>query len=108
MQTQDHNNIKQISKPVHVYIDGANWEKGVKNISEKFDQKRFYIWLKEKHKATSIYLFMGYLPTLKKKYEILKNIGYKIIFKETYKTQENKIKGNCDAELILQAITDFV
>jgi uncharacterized LabA/DUF88 family protein len=89
-----------------VYIDGANLEKGVMKTSWKLDLERFFVWLKEKHNADSVYFFVGFLAHCQERYKTLQKIGYKLIFKETYRTAEKKIKGNCDAELILKAVSE--
>jgi len=34
-------------------------------------------------------------------------VGYVIIFKPILKTPDGKVKGNCDAELVLQAMIDL-
>jgi len=39
-------------------------------------------------------------------YTSLQNYGYVLIFKPTLKTASGLVKGNCDAELVLQAMID--
>ena len=34
-------------------------------------------------------------------------MGYILIFKPTLKTKEGKVKGNCDAELVLHAMIEY-
>ena len=55
---------------------------------------------------SSVFIFLGYIPKLKTHYAELESIGYKVVFKETY-FEDNIIKANCDAELILHCICDF-
>lgn len=37
----------------------------------------------------------------------LQEYGYTLVFKPTFKNKDGKIKGNCDAELVLQAMIDI-
>jgi uncharacterized LabA/DUF88 family protein len=53
-----------------------------------------------------VYLFIGLVPERVKFYEYLQNCGYILIFKQTVSVGE-KIKGNCDAELVLKTTSDF-
>lgn len=92
---------------VFVYIDQANLHQGAIARGWSLDYKKFYWWLKLKFKASKIVLFMGFIQKNRSFYEELEAIGFILSFKKTYKTKENKIKGNCDAELILQATIDF-
>ena len=50
---------------------------------------------------------MGFLPENQELYNFLQSIGYVLVFKPILKTQEEKVKGNCDAELVLQAMADY-
>ncbi|MCK5285804.1 MAG: NYN domain-containing protein [Candidatus Pacebacteria bacterium] len=96
----------QINNRTKVYIDGANLYRGSKSLEWKFDYKNFYIWLSENFKTEEIYFFIGFVEDQKKLYSFLEKIGYKIIFKKTLKSK-GKIKGNCDAELVLKAVVDI-
>ena len=40
-------------------------------------------------------------------YRDFQNMGYTIIFKPTLVNKDGKVKGNCDAELVLQAMIDL-
>lgn len=40
-------------------------------------------------------------------YLSLQKYGFVLIFKETLKNKDGCIKGNCDAELVLQAMIDY-
>ena len=40
-------------------------------------------------------------------YKSLKRFGYKLVFKETYQISDGTIKGNVDAELVLNAMIEF-
>jgi len=51
-------------------------------------------------------MFMGFLPTNQELYSFLQTVGFIIVFKPVL-IGEDIIKGNCDAELVLQAMIDF-
>lgn len=91
----------------YVFIDGQNLFMSLKETGWKIDFKRFFIYLKEKYCAKKIYIFMGYLSENKKVYRFYKKLGYCLVFKEVLKTKEGMVKGNCDAELVLQAMIDY-
>lgn len=88
------------------YIDGANLHKGVENLGWRLDYKRFRIWLKDKYKVSQAYIFIGLVPKYKDIYTSLQEAGFTLVFKETTYDGEGKIKGNCDADLVLKATRD--
>jgi len=51
-------------------------------------------------------MFMGYKSTEQRMYDFLQKAGYAIVFKPLVEV-DSKIKGNCDGEMILQAMIDF-
>src|SRR3989344_3912225 len=91
---------------VNVYIDGNNLYCGAKGLGFEIDYKKLRGWLRQKYKATNIYLFIGLVPRRIKFYEVLQEKGFILIFKQTVSV-EGVIKGNCDAELVLKAVSDF-
>jgi len=90
----------------YAFIDSQNVNLGVQELGWKLDFKKFRIYLLEKYQARKAYLFLGRVPRYEKLYKSLRNFGYTLIFKEVALGGENPIKGNCDAELILQAMID--
>lgn len=88
------------------YIDGANLHKGVKDFGWRLDYKRFRIWLKEKYSVERAYLFIGFIPKYNDLYTFLQKSGFTLIFKETTYDINGKVKGNCDADLVLAAACD--
>ncbi|OGH88774.1 MAG: hypothetical protein A3J93_01640 [Candidatus Magasanikbacteria bacterium RIFOXYC2_FULL_42_28] len=89
------------------YIDGANLHKGVADLGWRLDYKRFRIWLKEKYSVERAYLFIGLVPKNKDLYTFLQEAGFTLVFKETTCNSEGKVKGNCDADLVLKAVVDY-
>ncbi len=89
------------------YIDGANLHKGVKDLGWRLDYKKFRVWLDEKYGVKKAYLFLGFLPINSYLYRDLQNWGYTIVFKPTIPDGNGEVKGNCDAELVLQVVSDM-
>ena len=90
----------------YAFIDGANLHKGIQGLGWKLDYKRFRVFLAEKYAVKRAYLFVGLRPELSTLYRDLQSWGFVLIFKPTV-IHEGRIKGNCDAELVLQAMIDF-
>ncbi len=91
----------------YAFIDSQNVYLGVQRLGWKLDFKKFRIYLREKYGITKAYLFIGYLPENQKRYNALLSFGYDIIFKTVQRNADGIIKGNCDAELVLQAMIDY-
>ncbi len=89
------------------YIDGANLHKGIQELGWSLDYKRFRIFLHEKYGVNKAYIFIGFVPTNANLYRDLQNWGYIVIFKPTLPDGAGEVKGNCDAELVLQAVSDM-
>ena len=88
------------------YIDGANLHNGSKQLGWELDYKRLRIWLREKYGVEQAYLFLGLVPRYKSLYTDLQEKGFTLVFKEVTYDNFGKIKGNCDADLVVQAMKD--
>lgn len=88
------------------YIDGANLHKGISGLDWKLDYARFRVWLSEKYSVNHAYIFIGLIPKYKDLYTYLQEAGFTLVFKEVVYDGSGKPKGNCDAELVLQATRD--
>ena len=93
--------------PNYAFIDANNLHLGIKSLGWELDYRRFRIYLKEKYKIAVAYLFIGYIPTNQKLYSSLQKAGYVLVFKPTIPDKDGKIKGNIDADLVLQAMIDY-
>jgi len=98
MQNKESNNF--------AYIDGANLDKAIKELGWALDYKRFRVWLSEKYKVKKAYIFIGLISKYKNLYTYLQESGFTLIFKEVIYDGTGKPKGNCDADLVLQAVSD--
>ena len=88
------------------YIDAANLHKGVESLGWSLDYKRFRIWLRDKYGIAQAYIFIGLVPKYKDLYTSLQEAGFTLVFKEITYDGEGKVKGNCDADLVLKATRD--
>ena len=91
----------------YAFIDSQNLNLSIQDLGWKLDFARFRIYLREKYLVKVAYLFIGYLPENQDLYNSLQKYGYVLIFKPTLKYKDGKVKGNCDAELVLQAMIDY-
>ncbi len=88
------------------YLDAANLHKGIDGLGWKLDYRKFRSWIRQKYGIEEAYLFIGLMPKHAALYTSLQNSGYKLIFKEVVYDGAGKAKGNCDADLVLQAVRD--
>ena len=90
------------------FIDAQNVQMGVKELGWKVDWKRLRIYLKEKFSVNVAYIFLGYIKEYQPLYISLQRAGYILVFKEILRSKTIiKIKGNIDAELVLQTMIDY-
>jgi uncharacterized LabA/DUF88 family protein len=57
--------------------------------------------------VTTAYLFIGYIPANQDLYSSLQRDGYVLIFKPTLPDKSGEVKGNVDADLVLQVMVDY-
>ncbi len=91
----------------YAFIDGQNLNLGIRGIGWKLDFQRFRVYLKEKYGVGTAYYFIGYMEENKDLYDALKKFGYILVFKEVLTYGDKHVKGNIDAELVLQAMIDY-
>lgn len=88
------------------YIDNTNLYKGCEAEDFILDYKKFRVFLSEKYNVQIAYIFIGYLFENEDRYNTLHTFGYTLIFKPVVMDNIGSIKGNCDAELVLQSVRD--
>jgi uncharacterized LabA/DUF88 family protein len=91
----------------YAFIDGTNLHQTMKKVGWELDYRRFRVYLSEHYGVSKAYYFIGYMPENTSLYTFLQSVGYVLVFKPILKTPGGKIKGNCDAELVLQAMIDL-
>ena len=92
----------------YAFIDGQNLYLGIQELGWKLDYKKFRTYLKEKYGIGKAYMFMGFLPSNQELYNFLQTTGFVLVFKPIIAGRDTgkPVKGNVDAELVLQAMID--
>lgn len=88
----------------YAFIDGQNLYQSISEQNWVLDYRKLRVFLNHRFRVTKAIYFLGYLPNHWWLYNNLRRDGYILSFKYTAKDQNNKIKGNVDAELILSAM----
>ena len=96
-----------LDKPNYAFIDSQNLNLAIRELGWRLDFARFRIYLKDKFGVEKAYIFIGFMPSNQKLYSHLQDSGFHCIFRPTLTYKDGKTKGNCDAELILQAMIDI-
>jgi len=91
----------------YAYIDGANLHKGIEVLGWKLNYKNFRDFLKNKYGVEKAYYFIGDLEENKRLYQNLQEWGYLVVLKNTVPFEGEKVKGNVDVKLTLQAVQDY-
>lgn len=91
----------------YAFIDSQNLNLGIQRLGWNLDFKKFRIYLKDKYYITRAYLFIGYMPENQNMYRSLQEYGFILIFKPTLINSDGDVKGNVDADLVLQAMIDY-
>ena len=68
------------------------------------DYRRFRKYLEEKYDVSQAFIVMGYIATNAALYTALQSYGFVLIFKPTLQYKDGKVKGNCDADLVLNVM----
>lgn len=91
----------------YAFIDGANLHRGIKDLGWELDYGKFRIWLKEKYCVSKAYIFLGLVSNNGDLYHSLREAGFSLIFKEITFDNFGRVKGNCDADLVLSVVSNF-
>ena len=89
----------------HAFIDANNLYRCSKEQGVKVDYIKLRSWLRRKYNVGKAFLFIGYLKEQENLYNNLKKAGFELTFKEVAKNKDGTVKGNCDADLIVQAMS---
>ena len=91
----------------YAFIDSQNLNLAIRDLGWRLDFSRFRVYLREKYNVQKAYLFIGFLPQNADLYAHLQDAGFICIFRPTLTYRDGTTKGNCDAELVLQAMIEF-
>ncbi|MEK7208703.1 MAG: NYN domain-containing protein [Patescibacteria group bacterium] len=92
----------------YAFIDNQNLNLNIRNQGWILDFARFRIYLKEKYSVNKAFLFIGYVEGNQKLYDFLIRKDFICVFKPTLEYKDGSTKGNCDAELVLQVMIEFL
>lgn len=88
-------------KSNYAFIDAANLHRGTKDEGFAIDYHRLRVWLSDKFQIEKAFLFIGLMPEHSDLYTNLQEAGYILVFKPTVTDPAGKVKGNCDADMVL-------
>ncbi len=91
----------------YAFIDSQNLYLAIREEGWNLDFRRFRVYLTERYGVRRAYLFIGFVDQHRDLYRSLQRHGYILIFKPTLAYKNGQVKGNCDAELVLQAMIDY-
>lgn len=91
----------------YAFIDSQNVNLAIRDLGWRLDFERFRIYLQEKYMVSKAFLFIGFVEGNNDLYKFLQEAGFICIFKPTLKYKDGTTKGNCDAELVLQAMIEL-
>lgn len=98
-QTKEDNN--------YAFIDGQNLHAGVESLGWKLDHKKFREYLKDELGVKKAYIFIGFMEEQQPLYNALQEAGFILHFKPLVRHQDTVIKGNVDADMVLQTMIDI-
>ena len=91
------------------FIDSQNLHLGTKTEGWIVDDKKFRIYLRDKHNIEKAYCFFGYTTGENAEmYDRLQQYGYIIKFKESSERMISHKKGNVDADLVFSVMKTLV
>lgn len=99
--------MRKIHKIVFAFIDSNNLNLGIRSLGWKLAYQRLRVYLQEKYNVSVAYLFIGYVSGNQNLYSSLQKAGYILVFKPTIQDKDGNVKGNIDADLVLQAMVDY-
>jgi len=91
----------------YAFIDSQNLNLSINSLGWKLNFKKFRVYLKEKYHVDKAFLFIGYVQGNQDMYTKLQEDGFILIFKPTLRYKNGRIKGNVDAEMVLQAMIEI-
>lgn len=89
------------------FIDGQNLNAGVKALGWKLDHKKFREFLRKKFDITRAYMFIGFMEEHQDLYSALQDSGFILVFKPLIRRDDSDVKGNIDADLVLQTMIEI-
>jgi len=92
----------------YAFIDSQNVHRGMQRAGWALDWRKFREHLQHHYGVTRAYIFIGYVQANESLYHNLQAAGFFMKYKNVTYQNDGKPKGNVDAELVLQAMIDFM
>ena len=92
------------------YIDGQNLYMATRGAKDPWqvDVYRLRTYLKEKYEVKLAYYFLGCAEDKNQKlYDMIKNAGFELIFREHSEKAISSKKGNVDTDIVFSMMKDF-
>jgi uncharacterized LabA/DUF88 family protein len=102
-----HEDVKTNAENNYAFIDGQNLHASVEALGWKLDHKKFREYLRNELGVKKAYMFLGFMEEYQSLYSALQEAGYIIYFKPLVRSEDKVIKGNVDADMVLQAMIDI-
>ncbi|MEX1995634.1 MAG: NYN domain-containing protein [Candidatus Saccharimonadales bacterium] len=91
----------------YAFIDGQNLNMGIRAVGWRLDFRKFRAYLHSKYNVEKAYFFIGEVSDQEDLYANLKSMGYDLVFKPTVEVEDEPVKGNVDADLVLHAMMQY-
>jgi uncharacterized LabA/DUF88 family protein len=91
----------------YAFIDSQNMHLGIRALGWFLDLKRFRTYLKDKYAITTALFFIGYVPGNESLYREIQEAGFICIFKPTMELHDGTVKGNVDADLVMNVMLEL-
>lgn len=91
----------------YAFIDGQNLHSGIESLGWKLDHKKFREYLRQEWGVKKAYLFIGFMEEYQLLYSTLQEAGFILHFKPLVRHEDGTIKGNVDADMVLQSMIDI-
>lgn len=102
-----HSSLPASPNNNYAFIDAQNLHAGVESLGWKLDHKKFRDYLTQEHGVKKAYMFLGFMEEHQTLYSALQEAGFILYFKPLVRTEDNTIKGNVDADMVLQTMVDL-
>jgi len=94
-------------KKNYAYVDGQNLTAGLRALGWKLNQKAFREYLEKEFDVVRAYIFVGFMEEHQDLYSALQEVGFIMYFKPMVRYDDGTVKGNVDADMVLQTMVDF-
>jgi uncharacterized LabA/DUF88 family protein len=104
---QKMNDESKPKRPNFAFIDGQNLNMGIRAVGWRLDFRKFRAYLHTKYNVQKAYFFIGEVSDQEDLYANLKSMGYELVFKPTVEVEDEPVKGNVDADLVLHTMMQY-